>query len=131
MNKQGKVWGETSMLFAKNNVEVHRIVGKAGGKSSVHRHTSKWSMFYVERGCVQIHIEKNDYPLTDVTYLGPGDSTVIKPNEYHWFEIATEDAVAYEIYWTELDPNDIERKDCGSILPVLDKYDITRKLSEL
>jgi hypothetical protein len=27
----------------------------------------------------------------------------------------TNGTVAYEIYWTELDPNDIERKNCGTI----------------
>ncbi len=115
MDKNGKIWGFTSKLFAKNNVEVHRIVGRKGGKSSLHRHTAKWSMFFVERGQIKIHIEKNDYPLMDETILTIGDSIVIKPNEYHSFEILTMGAIAYEIYWTELDPNDIERKNCGTI----------------
>lgn len=51
----------------------------------------------------------------DETILTIGDSIVIKPNEYHSFEILTMGAIAYEIYWTELDPNDIERKNCGTI----------------
>ena len=38
--------------------------------------------------------------------------SVIKPQEYHKF-IALEDTVAYEIYWTELDSNDIVRENCG------------------
>lgn len=115
MDKNGKIWGHTSKIFSKNNVEVHRIEGFVGGKSSMHRHTSKWSMFFVEQGVLKILIEKNDYPLTDETILAPGESIVIKPNEYHAFEIMQQDTIAYEIYWTELDSNDIERKNCGSI----------------
>lgn len=115
MDKSGKVWGTTSKIFSKNNVEIHQIFGYAGGKSSIHRHTSKWSMFFVERGSLRILIEKNDYPLTDVTSLMPGQSTIIRPNEYHSFEIGEEGTIAYEIYWTELNPDDIERKNCGTI----------------
>ena len=115
MDKSGKVWGFTSKIFSKNNVEIHRIVGLNGGKSSMHRHTSKWSMFFVERGGLQILIEKNDYPLTDKTFLIEGQSIIIRPNEYHSFEIMEPGTVAYEIYWTELNPDDIERKNSGTI----------------
>lgn len=115
MDKNGKIWGYTSKIFSKNNVEIHRIRGQLGGKSSMHRHVSKWSMFFVEVGCLKIRIEKNDYALTDETVLLYGESIIIKPNEYHSFEVMVQDTVAYEIYWTELDSNDIERKNCGSI----------------
>jgi len=115
MDKNGKIWGFTSKLFAKNNVEIHRINGNDGGKSSMHRHVAKWSMFFVERGALKVLIEKNDYPLTDTTFLIEGQSIVIRPGEYHSFEIMEGASVAYEIYWTELNPDDIERKNCGTI----------------
>lgn len=115
MDKNGKIWGYTSKLFSKNNVEVHRIVVEHGGTSSLHRHTAKWSMFLVERGTLKIRIEKNDYPLTDITLLDAEQSIVIRPNEYHSFEGIAEETIAYEIYWTELNPDDIERKNCGTI----------------
>jgi len=115
MDINGKIWGYTSKIFSKNNVEIHRINGYDGGKSSMHRHTAKWSMFFIERGILKIRIEKNDYPLTDETVLSVGQTITIRPNEYHSFEIMTDDAVAYEIYWTELNPDDIERKNCGTI----------------
>ncbi len=114
MEISGKIWGTTSKLFAKNNVEVHRIEGRKGGKSSTHRHNSKISMFFVEFGSIKVCIEKLDYTLTDTTIISKGQSTVIYPGEYHWFEML-EDSVAYEIYWTEIDSNDIERKNVGSI----------------
>jgi len=115
MDKNGKIWGYTSKIFSKNNVEVHRIFGWEGGKSSLHRHTAKLSMFFIERGKIKILIQKNEYPLTDETVLETGQSIVIQPNEYHSFEILEDMTVAYEIYWTELDSNDIERKNCGTI----------------
>jgi quercetin dioxygenase-like cupin family protein len=115
MDVNGKIWGTTSRLFSKNNVEVHRIEGFKGGKSSMHRHTAKWSMFFVEQGTLRIFIEKNDYPLIDETILEEFHSIIIRPNEYHSFEIIEDGTVAYEIYWTELNPDDIERKNCGTI----------------
>ena len=71
-------------------------------------------MFFVEEGLLRILIEKNDYPLTDETKLSGGESIIIQPKEYHSFEILQKGTVAYEIYWTEIDGNDIERKNSGS-----------------
>ena len=113
MDVAGKAWGMTSKLFMQNNVEVCRIQGKKGGKSSIHRHTSKISMFFVESGSLLIAVEKNDYNLTDKTILLPQQSTIIKPNEYHSFEVL-EDCVVYEFYWVTLESEDIERRDVGS-----------------
>lgn len=115
MDVSGKVWGSTSKLFSKNNVEVYRIVGRKGGKSSMHKHIFKMSLFFVEKGAISIETEKNDYQLTDKTILTDGQSTAIMPGEYHLFEILEDDTVCYEFYWVELDSNDIQRKDCGSI----------------
>lgn len=113
MDVSGKVWGQTSKIFSKNNVEVYRIEGKRGGTSSMHRHTSKISQFFVEEGSIAVLIEKNDYDLTDRTVLSKGQSTIVKPNEYHKFEILEDNTVCYEFYWVELDGDDIERRDCG------------------
>ena len=115
MDKSGKIWGETSKVFSKNNVEVYRIHGKKGGKSSNHKHTFKLSMFLVEKGSILIETEKNDYALVDKTILKAGESTIILPNEYHLFEILEDNTICYEFYWVELDSSDIQRKDCGSI----------------
>ena len=116
MDVSGKVWGQTSKIFEENNVEIRRIMGIKGGKSSTHRHLAKLSMFFVETGSIAIYIEKNDYKLVDRTVLKAGQSTIIKPHEYHHFEVLEDDTVCYEIYWVKLDGTDIERRDCGSIL---------------
>lgn len=113
MNVSGKVWGQTSKIFGENNVEVHRIDAHEGGYSSMHMHAHKVSMFYVERGLLEVTIEKS-YGLTDVTLLEAGQSTTIQPGEYHKFR-AFKDSVCYEIYWVTLDPKDIIRRDSGGI----------------
>jgi len=115
MDVNGKVWGSTSKLFAKSNVEIFRIEGIKGGCSSMHTHTSKWSMFFVEKGRLKIVVEKNDYDLTDTTILDAQQSMIIAPGEYHRFEVLKEGTVAYEFYWVELQSNDIVRRDQGFV----------------
>ncbi len=110
----GKAWGETRTLFAANNVEIHRIAVRAGGYCSKHRHAAKFNAFYVESGRLAVKAWKTEYDLIDETVLGPGQMTVVPPGEFHEF-VAREDTVAFEIYWTTLDPHDIERETCGGV----------------
>ena len=114
MRIQGKVWGNTSEIFNKNNTEIHRIECVKGGYCSKHKHVHKHNMFFVESGKISIKIWKNDYDLVDETILNEKESTVVKPGEYHSF-ISLEDSVVYEIYWTSLSSCDIERKSVGGI----------------
>lgn len=109
----GKVWGCDRHIFSQNNVEIHRIQILKGGQCSKHRHKYKCNAFFIERGEVAIDVWKNDYDLIDRTVLKPGDYMVVRPGEYHRFT-AVEDSIAYEIYFVELDPGDIEREDVGS-----------------
>lgn len=113
MEIHGKVWGHTSPIFCHNNVEVHRIEGVAGGYSSKHLHRAKYNKFFVESGVLCIKIWKS-YGLVDETILRAGQSCIVPPGQHHQFKVL-EDAVAYEIYWVELDVDDIEREDSGGI----------------
>lgn len=112
MKKQGKVWGETSRIFDKNNVIIERIEIKKGTYCSEHKHHSRFNMFFLESGSVDIKIWKNDYDLVDTTKLKPKEWTVAPPGEFHQF-VANEDSVVFEIYWVELDASDIERRSVG------------------
>jgi quercetin dioxygenase-like cupin family protein len=115
MDISGKIWGYTSKLLSRSNVEIFRIVGKETGESSTHKHQAKWSMFFVEKGKIEVTVEKNSYNLVDITILNAMQSIIIEPGEYHKFKILEEGTIAYEFYWVELDSNDIQRKNCGSI----------------
>jgi len=50
--------------------------------------------------------------LVDETILNKGELSIVKPGLYHSFEALT-DCVCYEIYWTELKHDDIERRTVG------------------
>ena len=112
MERSGKFWGSTSPLFCKNNVEIHRLEGVRGGYSSKHRHHAKYNMFILESGSLRIVTWKDASGLPDTTVLEPGDTCTVPPGLYHRFEVVAP-CVAYEVYWTELRPDDIERADHG------------------
>lgn len=79
-------------------------------------HKFKWNGFYVEEGSLLIRVWKNNYNLVDETILYAGEATKVTPLEYHQFE-ALEDTIAFEWYWAEFDPEDIEREDHGHLAP--------------
>lgn len=114
--KKGKIWGSTESLFNCNNVELHRIEGKSGGYCSTHQHQHKFNMFYVEKGVLLVTIYRKDagQEIEDVTVLKENQSTIVEPGLFHKFEVI-EDCVAFEIYWTELNTEDIIRKNVGGI----------------
>ena len=113
---RGKVWGNTSTLFSKNNVEVSRIEIKKGGYCSKHRHDYKYNLFFVEEGKLLVTIFREDANTTieDKTILEKHDITYVEPNIFHFFE-ALEDTIAYEIYWVEIDKKDIIRESVGGM----------------
>jgi mannose-6-phosphate isomerase-like protein (cupin superfamily) len=110
----GKVWGVTELIESNPSLEVHRIEVKRGGKCSKHKHQHKWNGFFVESGSLTIRVWKNDYDLVDEITLRAGQYTKVAPGEYHQFE-ANGPTVAFEIYWTQFDSNDIIRETVGSL----------------
>ncbi len=114
MRTQGKVWGKTKDIFKNANFELHRIEAKKGGFCSKHQHKHKYNAFYIEKGKLKITVYETDYDLVDETLVKTGQITTCPPKEYHKFE-ALEDTIAYEIYWVELNHDDIEREDVGGI----------------
>jgi len=112
--KQGKVWGITEKIFGRHNVEVHRIVAKVGGYCSKHHHVNKYNLFYVESGSLEITVYQNN-GLEDKTILNDGDSFEVPPGVWHRFESLKDNTIAYEIYWSDLEPDDIVREDHGGV----------------
>lgn len=112
--KSGKIWGETERIFGRENVEVHRIAVAMGGYCSKHRHDHKWNLFFVEQGELEIEIWRPKSGLRDTTVLRQGESLAVAPGQFHRFT-ATQETVAYEIYWVDLDPADIKRESFGGV----------------
>lgn len=108
----GKVWGRTAQLFATPAFELHRIVAQPGHKCSKHKHSTKVNGFFVETGKLRVTVWQPTGTV-DVTELGPGDTIAVPPGVYHQFQALEPDTVAFEVYWTELRADDIERETVG------------------
>lgn len=115
MDKSGKWWGQTSTVFARNDVEVHYIEILPGGFCSEHRHKHKYNQFIVLEGHLTVVTWKaGDTNPPDEVTLGPGDETVVKPTHFHKFVNRSQEPVkALEIYFVVLDSQDIERRTHG------------------
>jgi len=114
---QGKVWGHTTPLFNKNNVELHIAEIKKGGYCSKHRHKFKFNRFIVLKGKLKITIWKdygNGNELEDISVLGISQECTVNPGDYHRFE-ALEDTTVLEVYWVALNESDIDRIDHGGM----------------
>lgn len=111
--KHTKIWGSTFLIFQNPLFEVHRIFIKRGGYCSKHYHKYKYNMFYVEEGQLKITVYPVNNPFVE-TILLSGEQTTINPNEFHRFE-AMEDTTAYEIYYSNMQADDIIREDDGGI----------------
>jgi mannose-6-phosphate isomerase-like protein (cupin superfamily) len=108
----GKVWGQTELLEANNSLEFHRIEMNEGGVCSKHMHQYKWNGFYVEEGIMKVRVWQNDYDLVDETIIGPGQYHKVPPGVYHQFE-CVQAGIAFELYWSEFNHNDIVRETVG------------------
>jgi quercetin dioxygenase-like cupin family protein len=112
LSKHGKVWGLTQEIFNKNNVSINRISINKNSYCSKHCHQYKTNIFWIESGKILVEEWKKEYNLVDKTILQKGDCCSIPPNTYHKFT-GLEDSIVYEIYYVELDNNDIIREDVG------------------
>lgn len=109
----GKIWGTTEPVIITPLFEKHKLSIKPGHQCSLHVHRRKWNSFSVISGRLFIDVIKNDYSLTDVTELGPGDTTTVRPGEHHRFRTGPEGCEAWEEYYPDALSDDIERKDHG------------------
>ena len=110
--KAGKVWGETLKIHAVPGCfEFHRIFALEGHECSKHLHKTKYNGFWVEQGILRVTVWQPSGTI-DYTVLQDGDFMVVPPGVHHRFT-ALMDTVAFELYWAELHPEDIERENVG------------------
>jgi len=117
MDKAGKYWGCTRRVFFQNNVEIHHMEINPNGFCSEHYHKMKYNRFLILKGALRVETWKSGADKDpDVVDLVPFDEYTIKPNIYHKFHnVSDEPCEALEIYWTELSPDDIERRTIGGL----------------
>ena len=104
---RSKPWGTTKLSFAYNGTESHVIRVDAGGYCSTHSHVGKWNRFLGVSGRLKI-FKLNEDGTEDCTTLSHSQLVDVPPGVRHRFE-SVDGAVAIEYYWTELDPDDIDR----------------------
>lgn len=122
MDIAGKYWGTTRQVFFQNNVEIHYLVVVPGGYCSEHHHQMKFNRFVVTRGRLQVNVWKSGAEQRpDQVILQPFDECTIRPGVIHQFRNPyQEPCELLEIYWTQLDPQDIERRSVGGQNPPSD-----------
>jgi len=115
---QGKLWGETQLIFCYNGVECHNLTIVENGFCSIHKHENKWNRFLVVSGLLevkqwQLNVADMSAP-PDTTVLKPGEICDVPPGAFHQFN-ALEQSFVIEMYWTVLDIDDIARLTTGGV----------------
>lgn len=107
-----KVWGKTRCVTKTPAFELHRLEIYEGGYCSLHKHATKFNGFMVESGRLVIsRLVDGDMHEVEV---GPGGYLSVEPGVFHQFE-AAERTVAYEVYWSQYDAQDIQRLTVGGM----------------
>lgn len=114
--KQGKVWGETTLIFSSGHVSVHFLEIKKGGFCSRHRHSRKTNLFHIISGQLEICQWETPRSEPDITMLLSGESLFIPITLWHRFR-ALEDTHCIEICEAMSIDEDIERESAGGVVP--------------
>ena len=105
--RQGKNWGYTTEVFKSQGVELHVIEIVKGGYCSIHDH-KKVNMFHVISGRLKVRVWVEN-KVIDETVIEAGESTAVYREVEHQFE-ALEKTICLEIYYSFLEPGDINRR---------------------
>lgn len=116
MKSAGKIWGKTQQIEANGSLEFHRIEFKKDFQCSEHYHTTKSNGFFVESGKLMIRTWPENSAIVDTTVLNAGEYMAVPAGVWHQF-VGIQDGVAFELYWSEFDHNDIVRRSQGSRVP--------------
>ena len=111
MLTDGKVWGQTTLVYKDGLISVHLLKINAGGFCSEHRHQVKSNIFIVLKGRIRVKVWR-DSRLIDTTILTEGQEFHVTPGQWHQFE-AVETSEVLEIYRARLSEPDIERRTEG------------------
>jgi mannose-6-phosphate isomerase-like protein (cupin superfamily) len=112
MERHGKAWGTTALLYATRYLQAHLLEIKAGGYCSEHRHERKTNTFIVLSGRLEVIIWPVDVAKMDTTVLTSGQVSTIPVGVFHKFH-ALEDTVCLELYESAEIEEDIVRRTVG------------------
>ena len=103
-----KIWGINAEIYQNDLCSVNVLHVKKGGNCSRHYHKSKYNIFYVISGKLEIQTELGNSVLVE------DQNFMISPGTKHLFR-ALEDTTAIEIMFVKYDHQDINREKVGFI----------------
>ena len=114
MNREAKIWGERWLIRQDSTHAVSCLMLEEGTRCSWHRHDTKYNLFVVLSGQLNLRIEELG-EVQDIT-LFRGEEFTIKPGQWHSFECHSPDTIVIEEMYVEYNESDIERQNQGSRL---------------
>lgn len=115
MKREVKIWGERWLIRQDTTHAVSYLKVKAGYRCSWHCHKTKYNLFVVLAGVLELVVEELG-ERRDVR-LSEGQSMTIKPGQWHEFRGVVDCSCVEEMY-VEYDEGDIDRKVIGSKIMV-------------
>lgn len=110
MDRQFKSWGEKWSIFLNDTCEVSVLYLSALNRCSWHKHQSKYNLFFVVQGTIEI---KTEWGIATVDQC---QIFTTKPGEWHEFRTTNSDAIVIECMYVQYDHSDIERATLGGPL---------------
>ena len=121
-----KTWGWSTRVYCNEQLQVERIIVKAGGYSSIHLHAHKVNQFLVSTGTMNVMLFDEQLRSCQSQLLQPGEYYVVPTGVRHQFHALTA-CEGYEFYWpsdlVQLDPNDIVRFSSNGVADKLPQPD--------
>jgi len=103
-----KVWGTNTEIYQNDLCSINVLRVKRGGTCSLHFHKSKYNIFYVISGKLEVRTELGN------SILSENQNFLVNPGTKHCFH-ALEDVVAVEVMFVRYDNTDIFREISGFI----------------
>jgi len=110
MERTHGTWGDKFNIFRNDLCEVSILKLIPQQRCSWHTHSAKYNLFYVLSGELFIKTDKG------ISQLEEGEFFTTRPNEWHEFQTASEQAVIIEIMYVKYDPEDIQREALGGMI---------------
>lgn len=116
MDRQHKVWGERWLIRQDSTHAVSYLKLRKGYRCSWHRHSTKFNLFVVLRGAIEIETADDIGSKTQVLTLTEGECFTVRPGQFHEFR-SIEDADVIEEMYVSYDEGDIYRMKVGGPYP--------------
>jgi len=107
MERTHKTWGQKWAIFKNDTCETSVLYLNPGQRCSWHKHQSKYNMFFVVAGDINVKHEWG------TTHVAQGQTFTTAPGEWHEFQTINVPATIIEVMYVQYNDDDIERKTLG------------------